>query len=1388
MVSSRATPGGPYPGSVILTSKSRETAGVPVARCRSDGQCTPRLRIDQMTKIKAQLRVPASADDESPATSRRALFPVVGIGASAGGLAATTELVRRLGPRPGVAVVVIHHLDRNHDSTLANILSRATEMPVQAAVNGQKVQPNHIYVVLPNVDLALTGGALRVTPRVDGGGLHLPIDRFFQSLALDGEVLAIGVLLSGTGSDGTLGVEAIKAEAGVTFAQDGSAEHVGMPESAIATGCVDFVLPVQAIAEELIRIGERPAQGAQRSTAADDETQFRLILAALHKASGVDFASYKHSTLRRRIQRRVWLHRLPGLREYAALLEGDPAEASALSEEVLIHVTGFFRDPEVFEALKTQVFPRVIQLRPKRTAIRIWVPGCSTGEEVYSLAICLLEFLRDSNAADTPIKLFGTDISAKAIEAARAGRYAESVEQEVSAGRLQAYFLRAGGLYQIRKDIRDLCVFAKHDATRDPPFSGMDLISCRNLMIYLGPTLQDRLLPILHYALKEPGFLVLGTSETTRNFPGFSALDPKHKLYTRTAVPRRLPLDFTVSSLPDPTLPVAAPTLGSSPLDAYREADRLVLAQFAPAGVVVTDDLVIIQFRGKTGAYLEPASGVATFDLLRMAREELRVPLRQAIDQARTERAITRKTGVFLAAKPSPRSVDIEVIPFTVPSTQLRCFIVLFGEQARSATSIETSRADSPLPIEAPLGPELRNELASTRDYLQSVIEQLEAGNEEQKAANEEITSSNEELRSTNEELQITKEELQATNEELLTVNEEMIVRNAETTRVNDDLSNVLTSAEIPIVLLGGDLRIRRFTPAAGQAFRFVPTDISRPIAEVGGALAKKMAQISAQVVEQMRPERADMQDETGRWFAIAARPYITLDRRIEGTVVTAIDIDELTKAAERVAEARAYAESIVDTVGGGLLVLDRQSRVRSANRGFHKLFGTTPQQVEGHVLGELGQGELNDEGLSKRIRELSEGTVLEGLRLERHLPGVGLRVLLLNGRLMRQSELVLLAIEDQTTRVRAEQALAQTELEFRNVLSYAPAPIITVDAVGCVFFANEAACKLFGFEPGSLPGISFEQLVPETARADHPLHRAKCFASSSPRTMGRDSQIRGRRRNGTEFLMEVMQSHMVSEGTELVVFFLTDLTDREKAEQEKIRGYQEKLQQMAFEAARVEQRERRRIAVELHDHIGQALALAKIKLEATRETLSAEPRRVVDEVVQLVEQSIVDTRSLTFELSPPILYDLGLKPALSWLVEDVEKRCGIVVELEADDEPVPLDDERAALIFRAVRELLMNVVKHAKSPTAKVIVRRQGENVLIGVQDDGVGFDVDTSTWQGPPGFGLFSLREQISRLGGTVEIASGAHAGTRVSLRVPLLHPVGSDAQSDGLRSETA
>jgi two-component system CheB/CheR fusion protein len=1300
-------------------------------------------------------------------TAGDAKVRVVAVGASAGGLAATTELVRHLGPEPGVAIVVVHHLDPHHPSSLAEIIATATPLPVHTAADGRRVEANRIYVGPQNAIVGIKDGALTLEARTETAGHYHPIDRLFESLAIDRTVQALGVVLTGTGSDGTVGIQAIKTNGGITFAQDDSAEHRGMPESAIATGCVDFILAPDGIARELVRIGQRvPA----RSRPDADEQAFRHILTALRNASAIDFANYKQTTFRRRVERRLIITGVASLSAYAELVEHDLGEARALCDEVLIHVTSFFRDPETFEALGTTVFPKLLENRPRDTTLRIWVPGCSTGEEVYSIAIALLEFLVDADAGELPVKLFGTDVSASAIDKARTGRYAASIERDVSPGRLQRFFTHHDGLYQIRKDVRDMCVFAKQDATRDPPFAGIDLISCRNLMIYLGTTLQDRLLPIFHYALREPGFLVLGNAETIRSFPGFTPVDAKNRIYARTSAAPRMLLDLGDRRLPEVGGEEGLTgTKASVPQDVNREVDRLVLAEFAPPGVVVTDNLAIVQFRGRTGPFLEPSAGVASFDLLRMVRDELRLPLRQTIDEVRSKQRVVRRP-VSLAG-PGPRELVLEVIPFRVPSTPQRFFVVLFREAVAAAAEppgVPTPAAEVPSTTSG----DLAQELASTRDYLQSVIEQLEASNEELRAANEEIVSSNEELRSTNEELQMAKEELQATNEELRTMNDEMKVRNREATRLNEDLTNVLTSVAIPIVILGRDSRIRRFTPAAAKLFALNPSDVGRAFTDLRPTFpGPELGRSIARVLQKLTPVEATVQDEGERWFQVTVLPYVTLDNRIDGTVVTAVDIDAVKKGELLLAAARRYAESVVDAIRESLVVLDRDGRIRSANRAFLLMVGETSREIEGRLLYEVGEGEWNVPALQKRVEEMGTGDVFEGFRLEQDLKDAGRRIRLLNGRRIAGTPLTLLVIEDITERERAAEAVKETELGFREMLTTAAEAILMADSSGKIVFANRCAEEIFGFAESEMLGLARSALIPE--RPSHGSNGAgarRDGQAGAARPVVGEAVLRGRRKNGSDFPIKVVVGSMPRQGGPLAVSFVTDMTHRMEFEK-KLRDYQDKLRQTAHDAALAEERERRRIAVEVHDHIGQALALAQIKLTSIREAIQGPPRVSFDQAVELLVQSIADTRTLIFELSPPVLYDLGLKEALSWLVEDLEKRHGLPIDLSDDGADKPLPDATAALVFRAVRELLVNVFKHAQSPSARVALRRADGYYSVDVEDRGVGFDPSEIEHAQPgSGFGLFSVREQIGRLGGTIEIASAPGQGTRVNLRVPI------------------
>jgi two-component system CheB/CheR fusion protein len=958
-------------------------------------------------------------------------FPIVGVGASAGGLEAFTQLLKSLPADPGIALIVVQHLDPTHESQLANILARVTPLPVLQVETGQTVQPNHVYVIRPDRNLAILNGTLSLMPRPEAVGPHLPIDFFFRSLADDQKSRAVGVVLSGTGSDGTLGLRAIKAEGGLTFAQDqASSKFGGMPSSAMAAGMADFVLSPEGIAGELERLAHHPyllraPTPSLPELPAEADGDLSQILIILRMETGVDLAHYKPTTIRRRIGRRMALHRIPTYAAYLRFLNKNPAELQSLYQDLLIHVTGFFRDPGMFDALQHQVFPQLLQDRTRETPIRIWVPGCSTGEEAYSLGMALLEFL-GGDAHRPFIQIFATDIDPAAIEQARRGVYPENIAADVSPERLERFFVPGEHRYQVSKALRELCVFSRQDVTRDPPFSKMDLISCRNVLIYMDSVLQKTVLPTLHFALNPRGFLVLGTSETIGPFAElFRLIDEKHKIYIKkSSVPRaKLGLIKNPAGHPPRARSVAPSASG---FDAQKAADRVALAKFAPAGVLVNDNLDVVQFRGHTGLYLEPAPGTASLNLLKMARPGLVPELRAALNRARTSSVAIRKTGVQFKADGGVQGVNLEVIPIkAAPTSNEGYFLVLFepanaGEPSKTAKgkNRKTKRSRATAPADEKLG-QLQQELTMTKAYLESVIEQDERTNDELSAALEEIQSSNEELQSTNEELETAKEELQATNEELTTVNEELQNRNSELDIVNNDLGNLIASTDIPIVILGNDRRIRRITPAAEHVLGLIPADVGRPLGDLNLHIAMRdWETVIQQVMDTLTVREEEVQNREGRWYSLRLRPYQTSDHRIDGVVLVLFDIDQSKRAADQVREARDYAQAIVETVREPLLVLDGELRVQTANRAFYEMFHITPQETEQQLLYRLGDNEWDIPRLRELLEEiLPQNSRFENFPVDAEFPRTGRKQLVLNARrIARQdgrAQLILLAMEE---------------------------------------------------------------------------------------------------------------------------------------------------------------------------------------------------------------------------------------------------------------------------------------------------------------------------------------------------------------------------------------
>jgi two-component system CheB/CheR fusion protein len=867
------------------------------------------IRPKERVNVAANEPVPETAPPAVAAVPNEDLPPelpflVVGVGGSAGGLEAFRELLENIPPEAGITFLFVQHLAHGSKSMLAELLGKVTSMTVREAKDGERLQTNHVYLIPPDFEMGLKGGTLALSPRSTKPGPHMPIDFTLRSLANDQRGRSVGVILSGGGTDGTLGLRAIKSECGITFAQDEqSAKHDSMPRSAVSDGWVDYVLPPAQIAEQLLRIARHPyAAQAETRVSPDVEVVLDRILNVIRGATGVDFGQYKRTTILRRVRRRMALRGLDSAAEYSRLLQDDPVEAQSLYQDFLIRVTRFFRDEEVFDALKEIVFPKLVEERSPNMPLRFWVAGCATGEEVYSLAVVLLEFLGDRNL-NIPVKILATDINEAALERARAGVYVDNIELDVSPERLRRFFAKVDSHYQIGKAVRDLCVFSKHNLTIDPPFSRLDMVSCRNVLIYLDSPLQKRVLPILHYALSPGGYLLLGSSETVGSFHGFGVVNAKHRMYQKNATGGPVLMDFGAYAQASGAISRAAgpPPGGGVPwsaVDVQKEADRIVLARYAPVGVVIDENMTVLQFRGRTGPYLEPSPGMASLDLMKMLREGLLAEVRAAISKAKAENVTVRRERIPLRDAERFRQVDVEVMPIKVPPSGVRCFVVLFRDppepegppppRAESAPDARHAAAEHQLA-------QLQQELTATREYLQSLVEEHESACEELKSASEELLSSNEELQSTNEELQTAKEETQSANEELATLNDELQHRNLELAQANNDLVNLLSAVQIPIVLVSRDLRVRRFTPMAEKVLNLIPTDVGRPISDIKPNLQlPDLSKLIAGVIDTLTPLEQEIQDTKGHWFMLRVRPYVTLDNKIEGASVTLFDIDSL--------------------------------------------------------------------------------------------------------------------------------------------------------------------------------------------------------------------------------------------------------------------------------------------------------------------------------------------------------------------------------------------------------------------------------------------------------------------------------------------------------------
>ncbi|MFN8607128.1 MAG: CheR family methyltransferase [Vulcanimicrobiota bacterium] len=902
---------------------------------------------------------------------------VVGVGLTAASVHSLRTLVARLSLDCKVALVGVWLEPDSDPGELLSQISAGCVFPVIELQQEQPVDANRIYVTPAGHSVECREGRLCIEKMAAPTKL---VERLFQSLAAQFGQAVAGVVLAGAEAiDSVEGLVAVRTAGGVAFAEDSGDYYSDLPTYSRSHGNVDFVLSAEAIGDEICVLARHPylrKTHPEEKVAPPDEFLAR-IFALLRQQTGVDFALYKPSTVGRRIMRRMLLQRFENLEQFYQLLRQSQEAVDTLYQDLLITVTGLFRDPEVYQFLAERVLPSILdQIEPDQP-IRIWVPGCSKGDEVYSIAIVLLEVMAERHVHHA-IQIFATDVNERALERARAGIYPDSLAEEVAPERLRRYFQKLDRGYQISKHVRDLCVFARQDLTRDPPFSRLDLISCRNLLIYLNTTLQYKILGIFHYALKPSGYLILGASESIgRASEFFVQVERLLRIFSRRATPAPLPLEpfEAVSALIPPRpeehqMPVRSlPVTSSNASEIHKEADRLTLARFAPPGVLINADFEVLQFRGRTGLFFEHPPGTVTYNILKLAREGLLADLRSALQEVAESNKIALREGVRMLSNGDWTVLDLEVIPLALPGGRDRFMLVLFKPVGSSPTVIRSGEFDDQLHSEML---HLRQELEATREYLNSVNQEQEATLERLQAANEEVQSANEELQSTNEELETAKEELQSTNEELTTVNEELHERNLQLTRVNNDLTNLLSSVNIPVVILGPDLRIRRFTPMARQILNVIPSDIGRPIGDLRPHLEiPDLERRIQEVLDTLCPQQLELQDREGRWFSVRMRPYRTTENRIDGAVIVFVDVDQPRRSLEEAQEARNLTRAMLEISDRPSVLLDEDLQIKEANSLFFQLLGLVPEQLLNRPLQDLDGGRYHSDKLRGAVDRL---------------------------------------------------------------------------------------------------------------------------------------------------------------------------------------------------------------------------------------------------------------------------------------------------------------------------------------------------------------------------------------------------------------------------------
>jgi two-component system CheB/CheR fusion protein len=1315
--------------------------------------------------------MPEAAAREGSAP-KRTVPPVAGIGASAGGLAAFTKLISAMPADSGVALVLVPHLDPTHESLMVRLLARHTTMPVVAVEDEMVVEANHVYIIPPNKYMSIRDGVLRLTGPVDRRASQTSIDRFFRSLAADSAERSICIILSGTGSHGALGLKAVKAAGGMGMVQDpATAEYTSMPQSAIATGLVDFVLPVDQMPQALCRYIRHDyvkgrKTGAARTAAPDELDE---VLALVRARTQLDFGPYAKKTLARRVQRRMSLNQFDCIADYRAFLGKRPSEVRHLSRDLLISVTSFFHDPEAWRELETAVITPLVRAKEPGAPVRVWSVGCATGEEPYSVGMLLLEQLAAAGK-HCAVQIFATDVDEGAIDVARQAIYSESISADVAPDRLARFFTRVGdSFYQVNKQLRETVIFARQNLICDAPISKLDLVVCRNLLIYLEPEVQKKAIGLLHFVLVEGGFLFLGRSEPIGTNTGlFEPISPKRWTYRRQGPTR-------VDNLPFPVVkpkPLQARSERANwlqpPLKVAEAARNSLLRRYALSSVVIDRDYQVLHFAGRAEDYLIQPAGTPERNLLALARPSIESRLRVTIQRSINQNTPQSAQAVVVRRAGLPRRVNIDVAPLDQSPETEGLLLVSFQEQPCPAGELLEGAKARTHAAAPDLVHQLQQQLRTTREDLQGTIEQLESANEGLKASNEEVSSMNQELRSANVELELSTKQLQSVNEKLTVVNAQLqeSVRNLEA--ANNDMANLFNCTGIATVFLDSALRIKRFTPACTRLFNLSAIDLGRPI----GGIVKRftdrdLVRDAQRVVGDLEPREQEVRTEDGCWYARRIVPYRTLDDRVDGVVMTFVDITERKQDADAVVGRLA---AVVESCADAIVSNDLDGAIRTWNRGAERLYGYSPDEAVGRSIEMLLPDDHSGEW-THFLRQLARGEHIEHLETEHlHKDGRRLTVALTispirdgSGKVVSASSIA----RDISERKHAEEALRHREALLQAILNAAADSVITTDRAGVMQSVNPATERMFGYAAAEMVGQNVSMLMSTHYGQEHDGYMARYLETGESRIIGISREMPARRKDGTIFPTELAVSEIKHLG--LFTGIHRDLSERKRLEREVV------------EAASMEQR---RIGQDLHDSVAQELTALNLLARDLAETFRTEPARaehLLGRIAEGLQRSHQGLRRVLRGLLPVAVDSAGLMAALADLADRTEREGKVMCTLEC---PIPVaveDNLIATHLYLIAQEAVHNAVKHARPRSVRISLQ-SNHSLVLSVECDGIGMRISPAANQG---LGLRAMRNRAAIIGATLTIEPARPSGTVVTCVLPRRNNEPTSAQAASPRA---